>query len=69
MEVESLGLLDLHSRIRKLSIYLLDSKFFLTLESHISLDSKFHSLPTHTPRFAHATLQSLGSGGDSSLEW
>jgi hypothetical protein len=24
---------------------------------------------TYTPRFAHATLQFLGSGGDNILEW
>ena len=52
----------------KLFISLLDSKFSLTLESHISLDWKFQSLPTYTLRFAHATLQFLGFKGDGNLE-
>ena len=48
-------------------ISLLDFKFVLTLESHISLDWKFQFMLTYTSKFA--TLQFLGSGGDSSLEW
>ena len=43
----------------KLLISLLDSKFVLTHESYISLDWKFQSSPTYTPRFSHATLQFL----------
>jgi hypothetical protein len=53
----------------KLLISLVDLKFVLTLESHISLDWNFQSLPTYTLRFAHATLQFLGYGGNINLEW
>ena len=55
--------------IMGLLISLLDSKFVLTHESHISLDWKFQSLLTYTPSFVHATLQFLGSTCDSRIEW
>ena len=44
-------------------------KLSLTPKSHIYLDWNLESLPTYTPKFARATLQFLGSGGDGSLEW
>ena len=47
----------------------LDLKLILTPESHNSLDWKFQFSATYIPRFAHATLQLLGSGGDNTLEW
>ena len=51
------GLLDLHTRILRFWIFLLGSKFILTLESNISLDRKIGRLGC--PRFFHATLQFL----------
>ena len=62
-----MGLLELQTIIMKLLVPLLDSKFVLTPESHISLDWNFQSSPTYTPRFVHAILQILGSGDDSVL--
>ena len=59
----------LHTRIVKLLISFLDSKFVLTLESHISLDWNCQSQMTYALRFAHATFQFLGSRGNRSLEW
>ena len=47
----------------KLLNSLLDLKFVLAHESYISLYFKIESSPTYTPRFVHATLQFLGSGG------
>ena len=61
-------MLDLHAIILKLLISLFGSKLSSHFESHISLDWKFHTLLTYTPRFAHAVLQSLGFRGDSRLE-
>ena len=58
----------MHTRIVELFIFL-DSKFILTFESHISIDWKFHSSPTYTPRFAHTTLHILGFRGDGVLGW
>ena len=53
----------------KLLITLLDLKRVFIREPHISLDWNLHSLLTYTPRFAHATLQFIGSRGVNSLEW
>ena len=63
------GLLDVCTIIIKFLTFKKNSKFVLTLESHISLNWKFQSLPTYTPRFARATLQFLGFRGDNSLQW
>ena len=62
-------MMNLQTRIMKLLISLVDLEFVLTVESHISLDWNFQSSPTYTPRFAHATLQFLVSGGNINLEW
>ena len=62
-------MLELHTSNTKLLVSLLDLKFVLTPESHISLHWKFQFMSTYTSKFAHATLQLLGSGGDGSLEW
>ena len=58
----------MHTRIVELFIFL-DSKFILTFESHIYIDWKFHSSPTYTPKFVHATLHILGFRGDGVLGW
>ena len=62
-------MLYLQTRIMKLLISFLDLKFVHTPQCHISMDWKLHSLPTYALKFAHATLQFLGSRGDGSLEW
>ena len=46
----------MQTRIMKSLISLLDSKFVLALESHISLDWKLQSLLTYTPIFVHALI-------------
>ena len=61
-------MLDLQIRILKLLISLLNSKFILTLEYHISLDWKFLSSLIYTLGFSQATLQFFGSKVDSGFE-
>jgi len=61
--------LELHTSNMKSLVSLLDLEFVLTPESPISLDWYIQFMSTYTSKFAHATLQFLGSRGDGSLEW
>ena len=68
VDVEGLGIVGFLIGIFELIKLLLNLKFVLTLESHISFNWDFQSSPTYTIRFAHATLQFFGPD-DNNLEW
>ena len=60
VEVGGLGIDESTYYNIEVVVSLLELNFVLTHESHISLNWRFQSSVTYTPRFAHATLQILG---------